>query len=267
MRTAVVTGISSPLGLGIAQRLRERGFIIIGTSRRRVSALESLPGFRIFHCDFMDRSTVEEAAGEIARACAGSTSVWFVNAAGASALTSLEDADRQIYDLNNVNFVVPVSLAHALLPLIRKSAGRILWLGSQSSRLCAPLLGGYGASKAALRAYSEVLDLELVHFGARSIYAELGNVRTGLHNRVLAEARVSSNSPYARLYEAAPELSARMLRHAMDVDKAVSRLVALLERENPKPVVAVGRDAAVRALIGRLSPSAFRMLVRWRLDW
>ena len=128
--------------------------------------------------------------------------------------------------------------------------------------------GWYGAPKAALKSYSSVLNLELSHFGAYSIYAELGNVKTGVHTRASTDDDgFPAKSHYTSLYACVPRLAAELQSKAMPLDDAHHQIYAALTAASPKPVVLVGRDAKLRAAISRLIPSLFDRRVRMRLDW
>jgi uncharacterized protein len=88
-----------------------------------------------------------------------------VNNAGASwrgrfADTGWENVDRHM----KLNFEAPVRLTEALLPLLRRTAGKetvaIVNVASTAARVSRPNAGSYSASKFALAAWSDALHLE-----------------------------------------------------------------------------------------------------------
>ena len=184
---AIVTGITSPLGQGLAKRLIEDRFHVIGVTRREDATPASLGVHDHVVCDLADADSLQFARDLLARAGNSVHRLWVVHAAGMPVVRALEELPPERFEQAMwTNFMGPVTLTHGLLPTIRATAGRILWLGSISGRLCAPLLGSYGPPKAALKSYSSILDLELAHFGARSIDIELDNAQTGLHTKASA---------------------------------------------------------------------------------
>ncbi|MCB0126958.1 MAG: SDR family NAD(P)-dependent oxidoreductase [Caldilineaceae bacterium] len=268
-KIAIVTGITSPLGRGLALRLVDDGFRVIGVTRNHGVPPNALGVHESVVCDLKDPGLIKRASGELVQACSSVNQVWVIHAAGQPVVRSLEDLSLdELEQAMWVNFLGPAMLTHGLLPRIRETAGRILWLGSMSGRLCIPLLGGYGASKAALKAYSGVLNLELSHFGAHSIYVELGNVNTGLHTQTAVDnGDFPSGSHYASLYHQVPALAAELQSKAMPLDKALNHIYAALTAVSPKPVVLIGRDAQIRATISRFAPSLFNRIARRKLKW
>ena len=270
MRTiAIVTGITSPLGQGLAKRLIEDRFHVIGVTRREDATPASLGVHDRVVCDLTDADSLQVAREQLARSCVGIDRVWVLHAAGMPVVRALEElAPEQFEQAMWANFMGPVALTYGLLPTIRATAGRVLWLGSISGRLCAPLLGSYGPPKAALKSYSSILDLELAHFGARSIYVELGNVQTGLHSEA---ATIGEDFPkassYAQLYRQVPALAAELQSKAMPLDTAVDQIYAALTAATPKSVMLVGRDARMRAALSRIAPSLFGRIMRRKLGW
>ena len=266
---AIVTGITSPLGRELAKRLIEDRFHVIGVTRREDATPASLGVHDHVVCDLADADSLQVARDLLARAGNSVHRLWVVHAAGMPVVRALEELPPERFEQAMwTNFMGPVTLTHGLLPTIRATAGRILWLGSISGRLCAPLLGSYGPPKAALKSYSNVLDLELAHFGARSIYVELGNVQTGLHSEA---ATIGEDFPkassYAQLYRQVPALAAELQSKAMPLDTAVDQIYAALTAATPKSVMLVGRDARMRAALSRIAPSLFGRIMRRKLGW
>lgn len=268
-KIAIVTGITSPLGRGLAARLVDDGFRVIGVTRNHGVSPVTLGVHDSVCCDLTNPGAIKTASVQLVQACSSANQVWVIHAAGQPVVRSLEDLfPDELEQAMWVNFLGPAVLTHSLLPRIRETAGRILWIGSISGRLCIPLLGGYGASKAALKSYSSVLNLELSHFGAHSIYVELGNVNTGVHTQTTGDnGDFPSGSHYSSLYHQVLALAVELQSKAMPLDKALNQIYAALTAVSPKPVVLIGRDAQIRATIGRFAPFLFDRIARRKLKW
>jgi NAD(P)-dependent dehydrogenase (short-subunit alcohol dehydrogenase family) len=90
MRTALVTGASSGIGMATARLLRDRGYRVLGTSRDpgRIPADQRLDGVTYLPLDLADEASIVACA-----AAAGPVDV-LVNNAGESQSGPLEDCPR-----------------------------------------------------------------------------------------------------------------------------------------------------------------------------
>ena len=79
-------------------------------------------------------------------------------------------------NLFDVNVFAPVSVVKALLPLLIAAKGTIVNIGSYVDTLPAPWQGVYNASKAALRAITDNLRLELRPFNVNVVYVRPFNL-------------------------------------------------------------------------------------------
>lgn len=70
---------------------------------------------------------------------------------------ALDDLRRQL----EVNVVGQLAVTQAVLPRLRDSRGRIIFISSVNGRISSPLLGAYCASKFALEAAADALRMEL----------------------------------------------------------------------------------------------------------
>jgi NAD(P)-dependent dehydrogenase (short-subunit alcohol dehydrogenase family) len=61
----------------------------------------------------------------------------------------------------DVNVVGQLAVTQAVLPLLRESRGRIVFIFSVNGKLSAPMMGAYSASKFALEAAADALRVEL----------------------------------------------------------------------------------------------------------
>lgn len=154
MKTAVVTGGGSGIGLAVAQRLRADGLDVATVDLRPSDDDLS------FTADVTDRAQVDAALSGI-RARLGPVTV-LVNAAGLDGFKrfnniTFEDWQRVIdVNLNGVFHVI-----QAVLPdMIEAGWGRIVNISSSSTHSGAPYMSHYVAAKSAVNGLTKSLALE-----------------------------------------------------------------------------------------------------------
>ncbi len=154
MRTAVVTGGGSGIGLAVAQRLRADG--------RNVATIDLKPSDDdlCYTADVTDRSQIDAALSEI-RERLGPVTI-LVNAAGLDGFKrftniSFEDWQRVI----DVNLHGVFHMIQAVLPdMLEAGWGRIVNISSSSTHSGVPLMSHYVAAKSAVNGLTKSLALE-----------------------------------------------------------------------------------------------------------
>ena len=154
MKTAVVTGGGSGIGLAIAQRLRADG--------RNVAVVDLKPADDDFSftADVTDRSQVDTALSAI-REKLGPVTI-LVNAAGLDGFKRFSkitfDEWRKVIDVN-LNGVF--HLVQAVLPdMLEAGWGRIVNISSSSAHSGQPFMAHYVAAKSAVNGLTKSLALE-----------------------------------------------------------------------------------------------------------
>ncbi|WP_236978034.1 MULTISPECIES: SDR family NAD(P)-dependent oxidoreductase [Mycobacterium] len=154
MRTAVVTGGGSGIGLAVAQRLRADG--------RNVATIDLKPSDDdlCYTADVTDRSQVDAALSAI-RERLGPVTV-LVNAAGLDGFkkfTNISFADWQRVIDVNLNGVF--HMIQAVLPdMLEAEWGRIVNISSSSTHSGTPYMSHYVAAKSAVNGLTKSLALE-----------------------------------------------------------------------------------------------------------
>lgn len=180
-RVAVVTGGGSGIGRGIATALIERG-AIVAVADIQLEAAEATAaelGATPFAVDVSDLASVERLAADVLAAL-GPVGILANNAGVASTapLSAMTDADWAW--LLGVNFYGITHGVTSFLPQLRETRGHILNTGSMSGLQAKPGTGGYGTTKFAMTAYSEVLAAELADDGIGVTLLAPGPVRSSL---------------------------------------------------------------------------------------
>ena len=168
MRSALVTGGSSGIGLAIARMLRE-GYALTLAARnveRLAAAAQELDAMT-FAVDVRD----EEECGRLVAAHleAHSGLDALVNSAGVGIAGRIGDTSTKHFDLQqSVNLRGAFLVTREALPALRESRGYVVNLASIAGTIPTPGLATYGAAKAALIALTRSLVREERDTGVRA---------------------------------------------------------------------------------------------------
>ena len=169
---AVVTGASSGIGRRLALDLADRGATVVGLARRQglLAELEprlqsSAPSSSTRVCDVGDTASYQQALAGIEDQH-GRIDV-LINNAGIEGLTPAADGLSPLYgQIFEVNFFGVVAGTLAVLPgMLARRSGIVVNVSSDAARAPEPGHGAYGASKAAVAAFSESVAHEVADRG------------------------------------------------------------------------------------------------------
>ena len=231
MARALITGCSTGIGRATAIELGKRGYEVVATARRP-ETLDDLDVAQRLALDVTSDASVAAAVN-----AAGEIDVLVNNAGigvdGAVEHVSLDEAQRMF----DTNFWGAARMVQAVAPGMRaRERGAIVNVTSLAGRAVGPLNGYYSASKWALEALSEAMDLELGHWGIRVIVIEPGYIDTPMLGKGTTYG--VDAPPYdelAELWEGAtaklqggnpppgPELVAGVIADALEVDERTLR--------------------------------------------
>jgi len=175
MSSVLITGTSSGLGRGVAQRLHDLGWDVLGTVLDRADE-DRLPWSTLV-CDVTDDDAVA-ALGLVVRERFGRLDALVNNAGIAMGGPWEEITPDELRVSLGVNLVGAMAVTRACLPALRAAQGAIVNISSVSGQAGDPLMGPYNASKFGLEGASEALRLELKPFGVRVHLVEPGPFRT-----------------------------------------------------------------------------------------
>lgn len=202
MKTALVTGAGTGIGLAIAQALQAAGWQVWAGVRKPAhhAALAAL-GARPLALDVRDAAQVQAAAVAV-----GGRLHALVHNAGVGGIGPLAGwPDQDLHELFDTNVFGPHRLTNALLPALLAARGRIVCIGSMGGSITAPTMGPYTMSKHALEAYAECLRQELAPHGVAVSIVQPGAVATdiGANGREANLARLAATpAPFDTLAQA-----------------------------------------------------------------
>jgi len=195
-KTALVTGSTSGIGLGIAKALAQQGANVVlngfgdaqgPCNEVRAAAAQAGHGVRVeYHGADMSRSAdIEDMMAYAAREF-GRVDV-LVNNAGLSHRSLLADTDASVLRrVMDVNFFGAVHCTQAALASVSSRRGTIVAVSSVAG--FAPLVGrtGYAASKHALHGFFDSLRAEVGGLGVNVLLVCPSYVDTGIDAHALA---------------------------------------------------------------------------------
>lgn len=176
-RTVLVTGSSSGFGRHTVERFLAEGWNVVATLRDPARwPGEQSDKLLLQPLDVRDEASVI-AAIDAAITRFGQLDV-VVNNAGIGLFSVFETTPQSVIEeLFDTNVYGPMRLIRAALPAFT-GPGRIVNVTSSSATVPTPLQAAYGASKAALTAFSEALGYELADRDVRVTVVEPGFVPT-----------------------------------------------------------------------------------------
>lgn len=169
-QVVVLTGASSGIGRAAALQFGEAGATVVLAARneealREVATLIEQGRGRslVVPTDVADWGQVQHLA-ETAVSTFGRIDTW-VNNAGISVYATAEATDvEETQQIMQTNFMGVVHGVSAVLPIMRAQGyGTIINVGSVESQRALPLQAAYGASKHAVKGYTESLRMEQMH--------------------------------------------------------------------------------------------------------
>ena len=211
MKSIVITGASTGIGLSAAKILVERGFRVYGSVRRQNDAerLVNELGENLVPLlfDVTDGTGVHTAAKRVREELIGETLFGLVNNAGVASPAPLihqpiEDFRKQL----EINVTGQLIVTQAFAPLLgvdrslRGSPGRIINVSSVSGRNGSPFLGAYAASKHALEGMSESMRREMMLYGIKVVIVAPGPIKTPIWDK--AEQLETSSFQQTDFHEA-----------------------------------------------------------------
>ncbi|MBR3278320.1 MAG: SDR family oxidoreductase [Lachnospiraceae bacterium] len=162
LKTALVTGASSGIGLAISRMLSEEGCKVYGIGRIFPDNTDFFE--KRMSLDLRDTGILLEKVSEIK-----SIDI-LVNAAGSAYYGLAEfNTPDQIMEMCRVDLEAPMILTSALLPRLKDSKGMIINIASVTSTRINTHGAVYGALKAGLRSYGRSLYEEVRKTGVRVV--------------------------------------------------------------------------------------------------
>jgi NAD(P)-dependent dehydrogenase (short-subunit alcohol dehydrogenase family) len=247
MPSVLVTGASRGIGRSIVTRLADRGWTVIAGVRKEQDGAEvvaqnpeRISSVILDITDAKHIAALNDSLNERLDAVVNNAGVVV---AGPLEAIRPEELRRQF----DVNVTGHLAVTQALLPRLRQSQGRIVFISSLNGRIAVPLLGAYCASKFALEAAADALRMELAPWRIPVIVVQPTQTDTDMLRDAdaVVEQTVASMTPeyrdlYAEHIAGMQKFIRRFRPTAVPADDVAAAVVDALTSRKPRARYIVG---------------------------
>ena len=208
MKAALISGASRGIGEATARLLHARGYGVglLARNGARLEALaRELPGALPLVGDVRRREDWERAVGRMEEAFGGLFAL--INNAGIGIMKPVAElSEEEVREVLEVNLMGPFLGLKAALPLLLRSRGVVVNVGSLAGKNAFKGGAAYNASKFGLLGLMGAAMLELREMGVRVVNVLPGSVDTGF-----------AGSPVGEGWKLAPEDVAQAILFALEM--------------------------------------------------
>jgi len=250
MRTVLITGATSGIGLSIANLLHDNGFKVYGTSRTPGNNQKSFP-FEILELDITSDISIQKCIDTLLTKT--KTIDALINNAGIGICGSAEETSiEQAYKQVETNFWGAVKMTRVVLPVMRgQKGGNIITIGSLAGLIPVPFQSYYAASKHALEGFFKTLRIEIKSFNIKISIVEPGFFKTNLHNTF--EYASPSIADYDKIRDNALGIFTMSIEHGETPDRIAGVILKILNSKNPRFRYKMGKNTTLAPILNFLS--------------
>src|SRR6202023_3014497 len=172
MPSVLVTGAGRGIGKSIVEHLAARGWDVIAgvRSERDAAVVTALDPQRISSVilDVTDAGHIAALNGSLPERLDAIVNNAGVVVTGPMETVTPDEWRKQL----EINVIGQLAVTQAVLPRLRKSRGRVVFISSVSGRIATPWTGPYNASKFALEGMADALRIELRPWKVKVILGE-----------------------------------------------------------------------------------------------
>lgn len=269
-KSVIVTGASSGIGHEIAIYLAKTGYTVLATVRKKAD-IKKLNELEIENLKplFPFDLTISEHIYNIADLIKSKIKLnaipplfSIVNVAGGGQIAPIELMDIQKFrDELEKRIVGPVILLQELLPFLRLTEGRIIWIATPGL-FPLPYLTDIHAADFAVNYIARTLDLELLPDNIRNILIRCGGIKTSSPERGLAQLKEMLNKRSSDRLTHYKDRLIKFIDNQREFDAKrtepveVAKLVAkVLVTKKPKKRYQIGHLSKMGAVLEKLPQS------------
>jgi len=260
-KAILITGSSTGIGKACALYLDKVGFKVYAGIRKQADGdnlkEEASDKLTPIILDVTDSESIKNALTTIEKDNDGELFGLINNAGiGLTGVVEVTPTD-EVRKLMEVNVIGLLALTKAAIPLLRKSRGRIINIGSPSGIIALPGVSVYAASKFAVRAITDSLRVEVKSFGVKVILVSPGPTDSEIWEKGKAykkEMRKNVKSEIAEHYKTFAKFGDKMEKElkTLPADIVAKVVAGALISSKPKYYYNVGNDAKGAAFFAKL---------------
>ncbi len=247
MKSIVITGVSSGIGLESTKKFTRHGYRVFGSVRSEKDAAkiqkEVGANFIPLIFDITDEAAIKKAAQFVAQETNNKGLSGLINNAGIAITGPLmhlpiNDMRKQL----EVNVIGVLAATQAFLPMLgakenySNNPGKIINISSVSGKIGYPFAGAYAASKHALEAISQSLRRELLIYGIDVIIIGPGSVTTPIWEKdpVKNVGQKYSKTDYGPILESFKLDVENSSKHYLKAEFVATEIFKIFHLKHPK---------------------------------
>ncbi len=241
-RNIIITGCSSGIGRCVAEGLREKGYRVFATARKKVDVdILIAEGFESVQLDLANSASIRSAFKTILEKTDGEIYALFNNGAYGQP-GAVEDLTRDVLRQQfEVNLFGTHELTNLVLTVMRQQGhGRIIQNSSVLGFVALQFRGAYNATKYAMEGLTDTLRLELMGTNIHISLIEPGPIDSLFRKNALTafEENISAeNSPFENAYKKLVErlrAEGHVVPFTLGPEAVLDKVVHALESKKPK---------------------------------
>ena len=271
--TVLITGCSSGIGRALAYAFLRKGLRVVATARRTDTLKDlAIGGASTFALDVNSSQSRQALVADLRAAGIEALDLLIHNAGMAAMGPIIELPEAALRQQFETNVIAPVLLSQDLLGHLRAASNpRVVHIGSVSGILVTPFAGAYCASKAALHAIAEAMQMELAPFGIQVVTVQPGGIESnfGAAATEAVESWLNPASLYAPIRQGILARAGASQIKATPSEVFAEDLVESLQAKTLPSRIRLGQGSRMLPFVARWLPARWRQRLlsrRFQLD-
>ena len=261
MKSVLITGCSTGIGLCLALGLQKKGYRVFPTARtdEDLKMLQDL-GFEALLLDLSSSDSIKALVFKVYEKT--NTLYALINNGAYGQAGALEDISREVLDKQfQSNVFGWHELTNLVLPKMRDSnSGRVLYISSVLGFVAMPFRGPYVASKFAIEGLVSTLRLELSNTNIKLSVIQPGPIESKFRQnayKAFKENVDTSNSHFLKQYQSMINRlkSGKNVKFTLPPEAVLKCAIHALESNYPKNYYRVTFPTKLFAFLGSILPS------------
>lgn len=265
MSSVLVTGAARGIGKAIVEHLASTGWDVIAgvRSQEDATAITKTNPQRVSAVilDVTDAGDIAKLSDSLPDRLDALVNNAGIVVTGPTETVTPDEWRKQL----EINVIGQIAVTQAVLPRLRVSRGRVVFISSVNGRISMPLMGPYCASKFALEAAADALRLELKAWGIPVVLVEPAQTDTDIWRTademvLKTEAAMSPEHRelYAKHNAGMKKFVSASRKTAIPTDKVVAVVDEALTARRPRARYVVGLVPKLQTVLVTNMPAALR---------